>query len=193
MTEKQNAKQQHERDYVEEPFLKQLEGLKWTAYRQEPGGTLRSGPRQVILDVEVRKKIKELNSWLTDEQLDQVMRDVFAPSSRQSRLVSEAFLAVRDDRESCVFSRHWRRRSTPLARMAAISRRRCGGVIVAGSSSMSVIAGSLRKRPQRLSLGDRLAVWRGYDARLLINYPARVRNDGRSRKQPGRGKVPLRS
>lgn len=84
MADKRTDKQQHEREYVEEPFLKQLEGLKWTAYRQEPSGALRSGPRQVILDVEVRKKVKELNPWLTDEQLDQVMRDVsgeFHPTS----------------------------------------------------------------------------------------------------------------
>ena len=74
---------------------------------------------------------------------------------------------------------------TLRARMAAISRRRCEGVMAAGSSSMSVIAGSLRKRPQRPSLGDRLAVWLGQNGRVVINYPARVRNGGRSRKQPG--------
>jgi len=66
--------------------------------------------------------------------------------------------------------------------MVAISRRRCDGLMAAGSSSMSVIAGSLRKRPQRPSLGDRLAVWQGYDARLLINYPAQVRNDEKGPK-----------
>ena len=84
MTDKQIAKQQHEKAYVEEPFLKQIEGLNWTAYRQEPSGQLRSGSRQVLLDVEVRKKVKELNPWLTDDQLDEVVRGVsgeFHPTS----------------------------------------------------------------------------------------------------------------
>jgi hypothetical protein len=34
--------------------------------------------------------------------------------------------------------------------------------------------------------GDRLAVWLGQNGRVVINYPARVRNGGRFRKQPWR-------
>jgi len=45
-------------------------------------------------------------------------------------------------------------------------------------SSVWRIAGSLRMCPQRPSPGDRLAVWRGLDARLLITYPVEVRSVG---------------
>jgi hypothetical protein len=72
-----------------------------------------------------------------------------ALSSRQSWRNSEAFSPVRDSPELGDALAHWRRRRTPLARMAAISRRRCDGVMSAGSSSMQGIAGSLRMCPQR--------------------------------------------
>lgn len=78
------TKRQHEKEYVEEPLFKQLEELGWTVIRSEKEGELRSSFRHVLLDTELRNKIKELNPWLADAQLEQVVRDVsgeFAPAS----------------------------------------------------------------------------------------------------------------
>ena len=80
-----------------------------------------------------------------------------ADSSRQSRPESGSFSPWP---EADGISAHCRSRSTPLARMAAISHRRWSGVRLAGSSSIWRIAGSLWLCPQRPSLGDQHAVRR---------------------------------
>jgi len=81
---------------------------------------------------------------------------------RHVRQESAAFRSVVGDvsRESADIDTDSCTRRTPRARMTAISRRRWNGVMAAGSSSTSRIAGSLRMHPQRPSLRDRLAVWR---------------------------------
>lgn len=70
------AIQLDEKQYVEVPFLEHLADLGWTIVEKEKAGEWRSAAKEVLLDVELRKKIKELNDWMQPEQVEKAMRDL---------------------------------------------------------------------------------------------------------------------
>lgn len=65
-----------EKQYVEIPFLEHLRDLEWTTVEKEKTGQWRSATKEVLLDVELRKKIKELNDWMQPDQVEKAIRDL---------------------------------------------------------------------------------------------------------------------
>ncbi|MCB2222125.1 MAG: HsdR family type I site-specific deoxyribonuclease [Bacteroidetes bacterium] len=71
-----------ELNHVEEPFLKQLEGLNWDEvirldmYNQEPADSYRNDYSQVILLPHLQKALKKINPFLTDNQVDDVVKKI---------------------------------------------------------------------------------------------------------------------
>ena len=75
-----------EKHHVEEPFLKQLEGLGWTVIRleqkQQPKESLREHFTDVVLLPELRNALQRINPWLEDDQVEDVARRLTSfPSS----------------------------------------------------------------------------------------------------------------
>ena len=87
---------------------------------------------------------------------------------------------LRGSAESWASWAELRQRRTPLARMAAILRRRSSGVRWAGLSGECRASWvSCCMRPQRPSPGDQRAVWLGSENfSLVFTYPVEVRNVG---------------
>lgn len=77
----------NEKEYVEEPFLQQLETLGWKIIRHEkddlynPDKSLRGSFTEVILEDELRAALKRLNPWLEDDQLPEIIRELTVPSN----------------------------------------------------------------------------------------------------------------
>jgi type I restriction enzyme R subunit len=72
----------NELQYVEEPFLRQLERLGWHIYRgdkYEPVASLREGFNEFIIDRQFRESIKAINTWIEDDQIDEVVRQITIP------------------------------------------------------------------------------------------------------------------
>jgi len=69
-----------EKNHVEEPFLKQLEGLGWSAKRlemkQKPSDSGRENFTEVVLLPELRASLIKINAWLEDDQVEDVIRRV---------------------------------------------------------------------------------------------------------------------
>ncbi len=69
-----------EKNHVEEPFLKQLEGLGWTVkrldMRQTPSDTGRENFTEVVLKPELRASLKKINDWLEDDQIEEVIQKI---------------------------------------------------------------------------------------------------------------------
>ena len=63
----------NELEQVEEPFLRQLEGLGWSILRgdkYDPVSTLRESFQDVIIESELRAALKQINPWLADDQIN---------------------------------------------------------------------------------------------------------------------------
>jgi len=75
----------NEKEYVEEPFLRQLERLGWTILRAgeagkgDPAVTYREGFYEVIIEKELRTALRRLNPWLTDDQLSPIVHELMVP------------------------------------------------------------------------------------------------------------------
>jgi len=69
-----------ERSHVEEPFLQQLEDSGWQVLRldnrQEPQDSFRNNFSEVALTPEIRRSLKKINPFLTEGQLDEVVRKI---------------------------------------------------------------------------------------------------------------------
>ncbi len=71
-----------ERTFVEEPFLKQLEGMNWQVLRlkspsegvQYPKESYRENFSQVIIKPQLAEALKQINPWLEDDQVEEVIR-----------------------------------------------------------------------------------------------------------------------
>jgi type I restriction enzyme R subunit len=71
-----------ERTFVEEPFLQQLEGLGWQVLRlkspaegvQYPEESWRDNFSQVIIKPKLAEALKQINPWLDDLQVEEVIR-----------------------------------------------------------------------------------------------------------------------
>jgi type I restriction enzyme R subunit len=69
-----------EKNHVEEPFLKQLEGLGWQVIRltkeQTPQDTQRNNFTEVVMLQELRNSLKKINSWLEEDQIDELVKSI---------------------------------------------------------------------------------------------------------------------
>lgn len=70
----------HEKEYVEEPFLKQLEELGWNIVRldtkQTPQDSDRESFSEVILTLKLRDSLFQINPWLEEDQIDEVVKTI---------------------------------------------------------------------------------------------------------------------
>ncbi|MEZ4924816.1 MAG: HsdR family type I site-specific deoxyribonuclease [Saprospiraceae bacterium] len=78
----QNRHYIDEKTFVEEPFLEQLEGLGWQVLRlkspsegvQYPEESWRENFSQVIIKSKLAEALKQINPWLEDDQVEEVIR-----------------------------------------------------------------------------------------------------------------------
>ncbi|MFC1658899.1 type I restriction endonuclease subunit R [Candidatus Omnitrophota bacterium] len=72
----------NEKNYVEEPFLNQLERLGWSIIRagrdDAPEVTLREDFHSVVIEQEFYSGLKQINSWMEDDQIRDVLRRIAA-------------------------------------------------------------------------------------------------------------------
>ncbi|HET9049624.1 MAG TPA: type I restriction endonuclease subunit R [Chiayiivirga sp.] len=71
-----------ERNHVEKPFLDQLASLGWNIVDlekdQKPCDTGRTSFTEVVLEPRLRAQLKAINSWLQDDQIDEVVKRLTA-------------------------------------------------------------------------------------------------------------------
>lgn len=82
---------------VEEPFLRQLERLGWRVLhgdKYDPASTERETFHEVIIEGELRAALKQINPWLEDDQVDELVRRIQAPSSTQLLKANEEILRI---------------------------------------------------------------------------------------------------
>ena len=82
---------------VEEPFLRQLEGSGWRVLRgdkYDPASTERESFHEVIIESELRAGLKQINPWLEDDQIDELVRRIQAPTSLQLLKANEEILGL---------------------------------------------------------------------------------------------------
>ncbi len=82
---------------VEEPFLRHLEGLGWRVLhgdKYDPASTLRESFHEVIIESELRAALRQINPWLEDDQIDELVRHIQAPSSMQLLKANEEILGL---------------------------------------------------------------------------------------------------
>lgn len=69
-----------ERNHVELPFLEQLDGLGWDVIdlnlKQSPKDSHRSDFTEVVMLPLLRKQLVEINDWLEDDQIDDVIKQL---------------------------------------------------------------------------------------------------------------------
>ena len=77
----------NEKEYVEEPLLRQLETLGWTVIRAgetgkyDPEITLRESFSDVVLEKELKAALLSINPWLEEDQLPELVREITTPSA----------------------------------------------------------------------------------------------------------------
>src|SRR5664280_1611026 len=75
----------NEKEYVEEPLLRQLERLDWKILRAgeegkgDPAVTFREGFNEVILEKKLCESLLKINTWLQDDQLAPIVRELTTP------------------------------------------------------------------------------------------------------------------
>lgn len=76
-----------ERNHVELPLLEQLDGLDWNildltesvlGHKQTPADTGRESFTEVIMPAVLRRQLLEINPWLEDDQVDEVVKTLTA-------------------------------------------------------------------------------------------------------------------
>lgn len=71
-----------ERNHVEKPLLDQLAGLGWEVIdlemKQEPKQTFRTSFDEVVLEPVLRERVKLINPWLEDDQVEEVVKRLIA-------------------------------------------------------------------------------------------------------------------
>lgn len=76
----------NEKEYVEEPLLRQLGNLGWSILRAgeegkgDPGVTFRDSFTEVVIEKKFRENLLRLNPWLEEDQLAPIVRELTAPS-----------------------------------------------------------------------------------------------------------------
>jgi type I restriction enzyme R subunit len=77
----------NEVEYVENPFLRQLERLGWSILRAgekgkgDPSVTFREGFTEVILEKKLREALLQINPWLQEDQLAPIVRELIIPTN----------------------------------------------------------------------------------------------------------------
>ncbi len=82
---------------VEEPFLRQLGYLKWSILRgdkYDPGSTLRESFNEFIIESELRTALKQINPWLEEEQVTEVIYKIQTPQSNGLIKANEEILQL---------------------------------------------------------------------------------------------------
>lgn len=79
---------QHEGEFVEEPFLQQLEGLGWQVIRlkmhaQAAEESYRVDFNEVLLKPILRESLQKLNDWLEPDQIEHIVSELNFKSSSQ--------------------------------------------------------------------------------------------------------------
>lgn len=101
----------NEKEYVEEPLLRQLERLKWTILRAgeegkyDPTITMREGFNEVIIESELKAAIKKLNQWIEDDQLPDIIRQITIPQSTSLIDANKEILEILLERNPSVENR----------------------------------------------------------------------------------------
>src|SRR5713101_3468970 len=71
-----------ERVHVEKPLLDQLAGLNWDVFdldtKQIPSDTMRETFTEVVMLPVLREQLKVINSWLQDDQVEEVVKQLTA-------------------------------------------------------------------------------------------------------------------
>lgn len=76
----------NEKEYVEEPFLRQLERLGWTILRAgeegkgNPAVTFREEFHEVVIEKKIEQALYNLNPWLQKNQLAPIIHDFIRPN-----------------------------------------------------------------------------------------------------------------
>ena len=86
-----------ERDHVEKPLLGQLAGLGWevidlTDTKQTPANTHRESFTEVVMLPVLRERLKVINSWLEDDQIEAVVKQVTASFPSTGLLENNRYL-----------------------------------------------------------------------------------------------------
>jgi len=72
----------NERKHVEKTLLDQLEGLKWEVIdldiQQQPGDTFRENFGEVVMLPVLRDRLKIINDWMEDDQVEEVIKQLTA-------------------------------------------------------------------------------------------------------------------
>jgi type I restriction enzyme, R subunit len=73
-----------EKDHVEEPFLQQLDDLKWEVIRlemkgQKPEESFRDSFTEVVMLPKLREALSQINSWMDDDQIEEAVRQITTP------------------------------------------------------------------------------------------------------------------
>lgn len=70
----------NEKQFVEDPFLDELDKIGWKIVRldnqQTPKDTGRESFAEVVLIPELRKSLKKINDWMEDDQIDEVIKRI---------------------------------------------------------------------------------------------------------------------
>ena len=89
----------NEKEYVEEPLLRQLEVLGWTVIRAgetgkyDPEITLRESFSDVVLEKELKAALLSINPWLEEDQLPELVREITTPSANSLLEANQEILA----------------------------------------------------------------------------------------------------
>src|ERR1019366_1431022 len=71
-----------ERNHVEKPFLDQLASMQWEVIdldsKQHPSDTFRESFTEVVMPPVLREQLKIINTWLEDDQVEDVVKQLTA-------------------------------------------------------------------------------------------------------------------
>jgi len=85
-----------ERNHVEKPLLDQLHGLGWTVLdldsKQKPSDTFRDSFTEVVMLPVLREQLKVINTWLEDDQVEEVIKQLTASFPSTSLIQNNRYL-----------------------------------------------------------------------------------------------------
>lgn len=93
-----NRIQLNELEYVEEPFLRQLERLGWSILRAgeagkgDPSITFREGFNEVIIEKRLRESLLKLNPWIEEDQLAPIVHELTVPNITGGLIENNRFI-----------------------------------------------------------------------------------------------------
>ncbi len=88
----------NEKEYVEEPFLRQLERLEWDILRagepgkSDPAVTYREGFHEVIIEKLFKESLLKINGRLSEDQLAPIIREITIPNVTGGLIENNRFI-----------------------------------------------------------------------------------------------------